>query len=206
MAGGRPRSFDADTALDRALEVFWRNGYEGTSLTDLTAAMGINKPSLYAAFGNKEELFGKVVTRYLEGPGAYAADALAAPTGREVLERLIRGTVDLTAGENTPHGCLCVKTVQACGPDARPVREDAVRVRKAAETALRRRLEQATDLIPGSDPAALAALVHTISDGIAVQAAAGRSRAQLRRIADSALCALLGEAHRPTMTSSDHLA
>ncbi|MGW4246403.1 TetR/AcrR family transcriptional regulator, partial [Nocardia sp. NPDC004722] len=84
MPGGRPRSFDADTALDQALEVFWRNGFEGTSLTDLTTATGINKPSLYAAFGNKEQLFGKVLTRYLDGPGGYATTALDADTGREV--------------------------------------------------------------------------------------------------------------------------
>ncbi|MEV2226195.1 TetR/AcrR family transcriptional regulator [Nocardia vinacea] len=193
MPGGRPRSFDADTALGRALEVFWRHGYEGTSLADLTAAMGINKPSLYAAFGNKEELFGKVLARYLDGPGAYAADALDAPTGREVVERLIHGAVDLTAGENTPPGCLCVKTVQACGPDSHTVRQDAVAVRKAGEAALRRRLEQATDLPSHREPAALAALVHTISDGIAVQAAAGRSRDELRQVGNLALRALLDE-------------
>ncbi|WP_328406733.1 TetR/AcrR family transcriptional regulator [Nocardia sp. NBC_00403] len=193
MPGGRPRSFDTDTALDRALEVFWRHGYEGTSLADLTAAMGINKPSLYAAFGNKEELFGKVLARYLNGPGAYAADALNASTGREVVERLIRGAVDLTAGENTPHGCLCVKTVQACGTDAHAVRQEAVTVRKASEAALRRRLEQATDLPPRHEPAALAALVHTISDGIAVQAAAGHSRDELRQVGNLALRALLDD-------------
>ncbi|MGV9720709.1 TetR/AcrR family transcriptional regulator [Nocardia beijingensis] len=193
MPGGRPRSFDADAALDRALEVFWRHGYEGASLADLTAAMGINKPSLYAAFGNKEELFGKVLARYLDGPGAYAADALDAPTGREVVERLIHGAIDLTAGENTPPGCLCVKTVQASGPDAHAARRDAVAVRRAGETALRRRLEQATDLPSRHDPATLAALVHTISDGIAVQAAAGRGREELRRIGASALRALLDE-------------
>ncbi|GAA1720266.1 TetR/AcrR family transcriptional regulator [Nonomuraea bangladeshensis] len=190
MPGGRPRSFDADTALDRALEVFWRHGYEGASLADLTAAMGINKPSLYAAFGNKEELFGKVLARYLDGPGGYAAAALDAPTGREVVERLIRGAVDLTAGEHTPHGCLCVNSVHACGPDARTVRQDAIAVRKAGEAALRRRLEQATDLPSRYEPATLAALVHTISDGIAVQAAAGRSHDELRQIGEAALRAL----------------
>ncbi|GAA4386373.1 TetR/AcrR family transcriptional regulator [Actinomadura verrucosospora] len=191
MPGGRPRSFDADAALDRALEVFWRHGYEGTSLTDLTAAMGINKPSLYAAFGNKEELFAKVLARYLGGPGAYTADALDAPTGREVVERLIRGAVKLTAGEHTPHGCLCVNSVHARGPEAHTVRQDAVAARKAGEAALRKRLEQAADLPSHYEPATLAALVHTISDGIAVQAAAGRSHDELQQIGDLALRALL---------------
>lgn len=94
--------------------------------------------------------------------------------------------------EHAP-GCLCVKTVHASGPDAHAARQDAVAVRKAGEAALRRRLEQATDLPSRHQPAALAALVHTISDGIAVQAAAGRSRDELRRIGTSALRTLLDE-------------
>ncbi|MBB3729933.1 TetR/AcrR family transcriptional regulator [Nonomuraea dietziae] len=196
MPGGRPRSFDADAALDRALEVFWRQGYEGTSLSDLTEAMGINRPSLYAAFGNKEELFGRVLDRYLEGPGAFAADALEAPTSREVVERLVLGAVELTTGDHTPRGCLSVKSVHACGPDSAPVRQDAVGRRKAGEAALRRRLERATDLPPGADPGVMAGLVHTITDGIAVQAAGGRGREELRQVADLALRALLGSDQR----------
>lgn len=97
------------------------------------------------------------------------------------------------SGEDTPSGCLCVKAVQARGPDSSTVRLDAVAVRKAGEAALRRRLEQATDLPSGLEPADLAALVHTISDGIAVQAAAGRSRDELRQVANSALRAILDE-------------
>jgi AcrR family transcriptional regulator len=191
MPGGRPRSFDADTALDRALEVFWRQGYEGTSLTDLTTAMGINRPSLYAAFGNKEELFSVVLARYLEGPGGYAAAALDARTTPEVLRLLIRGAIELTTGQDAPHGCLCVKSVQAGGPGTEPVRQNVVAARKAGEAALRRRLEQADDLPPGYTPADLTALVHTISDGIAVQAATGRTRDELSRVAEVALHALL---------------
>src|SRR5258706_8145264 len=105
MAGGRPRAFDVDEALDRALDVFWRQGYEGTALSDLTAAMGINRPSLYAAFGNKEELFGKVLDRYVSGPAAYAAAALDAPRARDVVEKLVYGAIDLTTGPDTPTGC-----------------------------------------------------------------------------------------------------
>ena len=76
MAMGRPRAFDVDKALDRALEVFWRKGYEGTSLPDLTEAMGINRPSLYAAFGNKESLFRKVLQRYTDEHMAFIGAAL----------------------------------------------------------------------------------------------------------------------------------
>ena len=94
IALGRPRAFDTEKALDRALKVFWAKGYEGASLSDLTEAMGINRPSLYAAFGNKEELFRKVVDRYVEGPTNYITEALKAPTAREVAERILRGVIE----------------------------------------------------------------------------------------------------------------
>jgi AcrR family transcriptional regulator len=190
MPGGRPRGFDPDVALDRALEIFWRQGYEGTALSDLTAAMGINKPSLYAAFGNKEELFAAVVGRYVSGPGAYAGQALEQPRARDAIERLVYGAVDLTTRPQTP-GCLVVACVQACGPDAEPARRHAVACRKAGETALRRRLERARDEGDlAGDPADVARFVMTVTDGIAVQAAGGTSREELLRAADMALRAL----------------
>src|SRR5436309_1319981 len=95
---GRPRTFNIDEALDRALQVFWRKGYEGTSLSDLTRAMGINRPSLYAAFGDKQALFRKVLDRYAEGPAAYVREALQEPTARAVVERLLGGSIDLLTG------------------------------------------------------------------------------------------------------------
>jgi AcrR family transcriptional regulator len=190
MPGGRPRAFDAEVALDRALEVFWRQGYEGTALSDLTEAMGINRPSLYAVFGNKEELFATVLDRYVSGPGLYAGQALEQPQARDVIQRLVYGAVDLTTRPDTP-GCLTVACVQACGQDAEPARQHAIACRKAGETALRRRLEQARDDgdLTG-DPADLARFVMTVTDGIAVQSAGGATREELLRAAEIALRAL----------------
>ena len=190
MAGGRPRAFDAEEALDRALEVFWRQGYEGTALSDLTAAMGINRPSLYATFGNKQALFHKVLDRYADGPAAYAARALELPRARDVAEALIYGAIELTTGPDTPRGCINVRTAQACGPDAEPARHETATRRAADHVALRRRLRRAQaegDLPPGTDPDALAQFVTTFIDGIAVQASGGASRARLRRAAAIAL-------------------
>src|ERR1700722_8214731 len=99
---GRPREFDVDEALDQAMEVFWRKGFEGTSIPDLTEAMGINRPSLYAAFGNKESLFGKVLDRYSEKSGTFMREALSEPTARQVVEKMLGGTVELLSNPKQP--------------------------------------------------------------------------------------------------------
>ena len=103
---GRPREFCVDHALAQALRVFWSKGYEGTSLTDLTEAMGITRPSLYAAFGNKESLFRKALDLYEREKLAYVGKALAQPTARKVAETMLRGAVDNVTGSDEPHGCL----------------------------------------------------------------------------------------------------
>src|SRR5438445_7093175 len=112
---GRRRAFDPDAALDRAMHVFWAKGYEGASLSDLTRAMRINRPSLYAAFGNKEQLFGKVLDRYMEGPVAYFGKALAAPKARDVVEEIFLGTARMADDPRIPAGCRMVQGPLACG-------------------------------------------------------------------------------------------
>ena len=141
MPLGRPRAFDADVALDRALEVFWQKGYEGAALSDLTEAMGINRPSLYAAFGNKEALFRKVIDRYTGGPAVYTRVALDEPTARAVVERMLRGAIDVTTNPATPPGCLMVQSALAVGETAAAVRQDLVLRRAAGVVALQRRLQ-----------------------------------------------------------------
>src|SRR5271163_1420784 len=114
---GRPRAFDVEKALDGAMHVFWRKGYLGTSLSDLTDAMGINRPSLYAAFGNKESLFRKALEHYSKGPSAYLGEALREPNARAVFERVLRGVVDLLTDPQTPTTCLWVHGALSCGDD-----------------------------------------------------------------------------------------
>src|SRR2546427_6621941 len=138
---GRPRAFDPDVALERAMHVFWAKGYEGASLSDLTRAMRINRPSLYAAFGNKEHLFGKVLDRYMDGPVAYFGRALAKPKARDVVEEILLGTARMGDDPSIPAGCLMVQGALACGNAS--ARKELGTRRTAAELALRRRLQRA---------------------------------------------------------------
>jgi AcrR family transcriptional regulator len=190
MATGRPREFDIAQALDRALRVFWRKGYEGASLPDLTKAMGINRPSLYAAFGNKEALFRKAIDRYVDGPAGHVRQALEAPTAQAVVKRYLQGAIDLTTDARNPRGCFMVQSALACGGTADAVRREMVKRRAAGEAALRERFEQAIsdgDLPADSKPGDLARYVATLSYGLAVQAAGGASRDELRTVVELAL-------------------
>src|SRR6202051_4649552 len=156
-AVGRPRAFDTEEALDRAMQVFWRKGYLGTSLSDLTDAMGINRPSLYAAFGNKKSLFRKVLDRYSKGPSVYLSEALREPTARAVAERVFRGVVDLLTDPHTPTTCMWVHGALSCGDD--PLRKEFAAQRVAGFKGLRTRFRRAVfdgDLSADADADALA--------------------------------------------------
>jgi len=185
---GRPRAFDTDVALERAMHVFWSKGYEGAALSDLTRAMRINRPSLYAAFGNKEQLFRKVLDRYMNGPVAFIGRALTAPKARDVVEKIFLGTAGMADDPRIPAGCLMVQGALSCGDAS--VRKEVAARRAAAEAALRRRLQRAKregDLPKNADPADLAHYVMTVVRGMAVQSAGGAKRDQLRRVAEIAL-------------------
>jgi AcrR family transcriptional regulator len=190
MPRGRPRAFDIDKALDQALTVFWRKGYEGSTLPDLTKAMGINRPSLYAAFGNKESLFKKVLNRYAAGPASYARDALSQPTARAVAEKLLHGGVQRLTDPANPRGCLAVQGALACGDDADCMRKELIRLRESLVTALRDRFQRAKsegDLPKDSNPTDLARYLATVMHGLSVQAASGASRKELQKVATLAL-------------------
>jgi AcrR family transcriptional regulator len=190
MPSGRTRQFDVDEALDRALEVFWARGYEGATLPELTRAMGINRPSLYAAFGNKEELFRKALDRYLAGPQGFMAEALKEPTARAVAEAIFSGFIRMQRGRDQARGCLVVQGALACGEEAEPVRRELARLRQAAVTAFRERFERAVqdgDLPKGTDCAGLARYVATVLNGLAVQAASGATEKDLRLVSALAM-------------------
>ena len=172
------------------MEVFWSQGYEGASLGELTAAMGINRPSLYAAFGNKEALFRKALDRYVNERMTFIRSAIEEPTARRAVEALLRGYVASVTDPRTPPGCLTVQGALASGPDADTIRAELTARRLAGESLLRARLERARkegDLARDANPADLARYIYTIAEGVAVQAAGGASRKQLDRVVDLAL-------------------
>ena len=172
------------------MKVFWQKGYEGTSLSDLTAAMGINRPSLYAAYGNKEALFRKALDRYIEGSTAFLRRSMEQPTSRAVVEHLLLSSADGVTCPDNPHGCLTVRCALASGEAADSIRLELVKRRADGESILRKRLERAQsegDLPADASPADLARYVMTVHQGMSVQAAGGVSRLQLHRVVKTAL-------------------
>lgn len=187
---GRPRAFNIDEALEKALRVFWQKGYLGTSLTDLTEAMGINRPSLYAAFGNKETLFRKVLDLYQEQQTPYMCQALEEPTARQVIERMMYGVVDLLTNPDNPPRCLYAQTVLSCADPSDPLYQELSKRRVLIEATIRDRFERAIaegDLSPDTDATALARFVLTVNFGMSVQASSGASRAALLQVVETAL-------------------
>lgn len=185
LKAGRPRTFDAEQALDCAMKVFWEKGYEGSSLPELTKAMGMNRPSLYAVFGNKQELFHRAMERYNATRLHFLDAALAQPSARAVVESfLVQYALAQTEPEQ-PSGCLSINAGLACGEDGEPARDEAAACRHGTEVRLRARLARAReegDLAPDICPEQLARYVMTVSQGMAVQAAAGASRGQLQEV------------------------
>ena len=180
---GRPRSFDRDHAVTVARDAFWRDGYEATSISELTREIGINPPSLYAAFGDKQGLFEAATECYLGPFNAGVAQALAAPTAREALAVLLRETARAQTAPGTPAGCLVLS-------------EPRLHVQRAElRAAIRDRVEQgraAGDVAPGTDPEALASLMMTVVMGMSARARDGAGADELEAVAELAIGALPG--------------
>jgi AcrR family transcriptional regulator len=193
MAMGRPRTFDCDAALDQAMEVFWRHGYEGTTIAQLTDAMGINPPSLYAAFGSKEGLLKAALDRYTARRAAWMDEVLSAPTARDVAERMLMGVAEKQTDPANPPGCLLVQGGLACGTGSANVPFELAARRAETEDQLRDRFVRAKaegDLKASADPAALARYVSAVMVGMGVMASSGSDCAALSQIAAVAVKAI----------------
>jgi len=205
MRTGRPRNFSTEAALDRAMTVFWLKGYEGASLADLTEAMGINPPSLYAAFGNKEGLFRAVLERYDARRKELMDRVLTAPDAISVARTFLHGVAEFaadTSGRNPP-GCLLVQSGLSCSEEFIP--EVLAQHRAEKERALRERFERdrrERKLPASAEPATLARYLVAMANGLAVQAAAGASAAELREVADLALAAWPVDSKEPEKATS----
>ncbi|MET0475188.1 MAG: helix-turn-helix domain-containing protein [Mycobacterium sp.] len=176
MTVGRPREFDPDQIEDAAMKLFWERGFDGVSISDVTAATGVNRRGIYAEFGSKENLFERATQRYLAGPGDYLTEALTRPTAREVAEAMVHGAADTVSGDI--HGCLTVG--QAPG---------LAELRDATVHTLADRFEAAVagGELSGIEPLLVARWVGAVCQGIAIQARSGASRADLHAVADLAL-------------------
>ncbi|MEU6053697.1 TetR/AcrR family transcriptional regulator [Streptomyces xanthochromogenes] len=195
---GRPRSFDRDKALEQATMEFWRHGYEVTSVADLTRAMGIGAPSLYAAFGDKRALFEEVLSAYGETHGAFAARALTEePTARRAVARLLREAAAEFTDPAHPYGCLVISAAANCTTEAVSV---GLRERRNANlAAIESRI--AADVAAGhlpedADPRALARFSGAVFQGMSQQARDGAGRAELEAVAEAAMLAWPAERTR----------
>lgn len=187
---GRPSNFDHAVALEKALQVFWSRGYEGTSMSELTEALGINKPSIYAAFGNKEELFRKALTRYVTGPAAFVGEAMKEPTARLVVEKFLMQAVDFFSDKSTPNGCMIAQGALTCGQNSSTIQQELIAYRKNFESSFSERFELAKvqgDLSQYVNTKQLAKFIATIHQGMSVQATSGATREDLLAIVEMAL-------------------
>jgi AcrR family transcriptional regulator len=198
---GRPRSFNRDAALDGAVLVFWEKGYDGTSLTDLTSAMGINRPSLYATYGNKRDLFVLAIDRYAATHGSRAFSALRLePDNRTAVQRFFEASIDCALADGTPRGCL-INTVatDAAGKDAE-LRDKLSLMFEQTDAAIARRMAaNRTNHEPARlEPKLLAQMAHSVTHSIMTRARAGASRQELAEIAESFMAVLFPSPGSPT--------
>lgn len=176
MTVGRPREFDPAQIEDAAMKLFWDRGFDAVSISDVTAVTGVNRRSVYAEFGSKEQLFQRALRRYLAGPGSYTAEALTRPTAREVAEAMVHGAADTVSADI--HGCLTVGRA----PGLAEFRDATVhRLAERFDTAV------AEGELSGVDTLLLARWIAAVCQGIAVQARSGASRTDLHAVADLAL-------------------
>lgn len=186
---GRPLSFDRDDVLQKAMLAFWQSGYETTSISDLTAAMGVTAPSLYAAFGNKQKLFMEAMRRYAGDPAVLEQEMVDAPTAQDAVAGMLRRAAILYTGETTPPGCLLASAAATGSPDAAQVRKAVAAERRSVRDIIVRRIEVdiAKGLLPpDTRPGRLADLAIAVTQGMSVLARDGADRGSLLAVAEAA--------------------
>lgn len=187
---GRPREFDTEKALDKALDVFWRHGYEGASISELTQAMGISPPSLYAAFGNKEKLFRSALDRYAEVRQGLWAELMKEPTAQAMMEKLFARVIDFYAAEGNPNCCMLVKGTMTTGDCGQMIADHMSAKRAESEAMLVNRFIKAKaegELPDDIEPRDLAGYYMTVLDGMSVRATSGAKREELHKVAALAM-------------------
>jgi AcrR family transcriptional regulator len=187
---GRPRVFEKEIALQKALNIFWERGYDGASLAELTTELGINKPSLYAAFGNKEELFKQALTQYIEGPAAFVKEAIQAPTARKVAEKFLVDAAKFLTDQHHPKGCMIVQGALSCGQGADMIKDLLIHYRKSYEAILEERLlkaQETGDMPKNANVKDFAKYLATLHQGMSVQAINGATREELNSMIKLAL-------------------
>lgn len=194
---GRPRAFDRDEVLEKAAETFWRLGYEGASITDLTAAMGVTPQSLYAAFTSKADLYREALRWYQSHIGASTARALEESDVVIALGRVLRESAVEFTGPGRPHGCMVSTAVLTCAVENEPVARHVSSLRNKTLDALRARIERGISeeqLKQATDGTALARFVGAMIQGMSVQAQDGASKSALLAMVDLAIAEI--ERHR----------
>jgi AcrR family transcriptional regulator len=187
---GRPISFDKGAALEAAMLLFWERGFEGTSMADLTKAMGLSPSSIYAAFGDKYALFSLAVKRYTESRAQYATKALEEPTLEKVVRALFDSTVAFLTTPGHPSTCMTLGGAVGCSVDASPARDIMIEIRKQNEVAMSERFLQARksgDLSKDVNIDDYTRYLSSILAGLSIQAANGSTKAELKRTAKMAL-------------------
>jgi len=187
---GRPSAFDYEDALEKALRVFWTRGYEGASMAELSETMGINRPSIYAAYGNKEELFSKALARYMAGRVAYVAEAMQQPTAKQAAEKFLTRSAEFLSNQHNPRGCMIAIGSLFSGEGSEQVQRQLVAYRQGYEKLLCERFDLAksqNDLPQNVNTAALAKYIATVHQGMSVQATSGATEEELLAIVQLAL-------------------
>ena len=187
---GRPLGFDRDAALQQAMLLFWRHGYEATSVNDLVSAMAITPPSLYTAFGDKKQLFLEAVQRYVSGPVTSESIIDEAPTAREAAAGLLKASAIGFTGHSTPSGCLLASSAISCSPAAADVQNALGKIRLGIEKSLRTRIEQDNATHKPNrvvDAVVMASYVMAIIQGMSTLARDGAARTKLLSIAKTAM-------------------